>query len=225
MSASIEANMRRWNDLKWEVDEAASAVICATKFIVQPRGGFPACNLGGIEPLWDEWYMREELLWEATTAEKRAARTFPRMPDSFAEECCFRMWAILIQMQVDVENAEGYTEYLRETKEQIAANTKCGQHATDCPCKWPKPPHQILASCYCAAEPCRCFAARRAEYDGNTSAAIFMRKVEAQKKARSTYDYTHHVETCPCGTCHKARVDSGTDGAYSNMCKEVNKPK
>jgi hypothetical protein len=68
--------------------------------------------------------------------------------------------------------------------------------------------HQILASCYCAAEPCTCFAARRAEYDANTSSAIFTRALEAQK-ARSAYDYTHHVETCPCGTCHKARVDSG----------------
>ena len=29
-----------------------------------------------------------------------------------------------------------------------------------------------------------------------------------------SYDYKHVVDTCPCGTCYKARVDSGTEDAY-----------
>ena len=40
---------------------------------------------------------------------------------------------------------------------------------------------------------------------------------------QSTYDYQHHVETCACGTCHKARVDSGTDDAYLERCRENSK--
>jgi len=49
--------------------------------------------------------------------------------------------------------------------------------------KWKskKLPRQILPSCYCAAEPCTCFEARSAEYDYNTSSAIFIRLLEAQK--------------------------------------------
>jgi hypothetical protein len=35
----------------------------------------------------------------------------------------------------------------------------------------------------------------------------------------STYDYKHHVDDCACGTCHKARVDSGTDDAYLEKCQ------
>lgn len=73
---------------------------------------------------------------------------------------------------------------------------------------------QILAPCYCAAEPCTCFAARRAAYDANTSGAIFL------KMARSTYDYTHEVETCACGTCHKARMDSAASKAADRLEKE-----
>jgi hypothetical protein len=46
---------------------------------------------------------------------------------------------------------------------------------------------QILASCYCGAEDCTCFDARRAEYDANTSSAIFLRLLEAQKKAKATF--------------------------------------
>ena len=26
--------------------------------------------------------------------------------------------------------------------------------------------------------------------------------------------YTHQVDTCPCGNCYKSRVDSGTEDAY-----------
>jgi hypothetical protein len=36
---------------------------------------------------------------------------------------------------------------------------------------------------------------------------------------QSTYDYQHHVETCPCGTCFKSRVDSGTADAYTARCQ------
>ena len=31
---------------------------------------------------------------------------------------------------------------------------------------------------------------------------------------QSTYDYKHDVDDCACGTCYKARVDSGTEDAW-----------
>jgi len=37
---------------------------------------------------------------------------------------------------------------------------------------------------------------------------------------RSAYDYQHDVESCACGTCYKARIDSGTADAYSKRCQE-----
>jgi len=27
-------------------------------------------------------------------------------------------------------------------------------------------------------------------------------------------NYTHQVDTCPCGNCHKSRLDAGTQDAY-----------
>jgi len=30
----------------------------------------------------------------------------------------------------------------------------------------------------------------------------------------SPFDYKHNVETCACGTCYRARVDSGTQAKY-----------
>jgi hypothetical protein len=33
--------------------------------------------------------------------------------------------------------------------------------------------------------------------------------------------YTHNVDTCACGTCHKSRVDSGTSDAYMKRCREA----
>jgi len=30
----------------------------------------------------------------------------------------------------------------------------------------------------------------------------------------SPFEYKHNVETCACGTCYKARVDSGTQAKY-----------
>ena len=30
----------------------------------------------------------------------------------------------------------------------------------------------------------------------------------------SNYTYTHNVDTCACGNCHKSRVDAGTQDAY-----------
>ena len=39
--------------------------------------------------------------------------------------------------------------------------------------------------------------------------------------AASSFNYQHNVETCACGTCHKARVDSGTSDAYLKRCKEA----
>jgi hypothetical protein len=38
---------------------------------------------------------------------------------------------------------------------------------------------------------------------------------------QSTFDYQHKVESCACGTCHKARVDSGTQQVYEKKCREA----
>ena len=78
--------------------------------------------------------------------------------------------------------------------------------------------------------PCRCDA----QYSNISCSCLPGRIADAKKEAepkpmtapvasphtRGSY-YTHNVDTCPCGTCYKSRVDSGTQEAYAKKCKEA----
>jgi len=69
----------------------------------------------------------------------------------------------------------------------------------------------VIASCRCDAQycavNCSCIVARVSDA---------LRQIAKQ----STYEYKHHVETCACGTCYKARVDSGMDRAYTKSIQQ-----
>jgi hypothetical protein len=43
----------------------------------------------------------------------------------------------------------------------------------------------------------------------------------APLKRESPYEYKHQVDSCACGTCYKARVDSGTQHLYEKKCKDA----
>jgi hypothetical protein len=43
----------------------------------------------------------------------------------------------------------------------------------------------------------------------------------AATKPQSPYEYKHQVDSCACGTCYKARVDSGTQHLYEKKCKDA----
>ena len=103
-----------------------------------------------------------------------------------------------------------------------------------------------LAPCRCDAQysaaSCSCLSGRVAEAKSWAKARESAKMAAAAKAAserataearaagcsleptlprQSSYDYHHHIESCPCGTCHKARVDSGTQEAYEKKCKEA----
>jgi hypothetical protein len=58
--------------------------------------------------------------------------------------------------------------------------------------------------------------ATSAATSGATSAAV-----ATPVKRESPYDYKHQVDSCSCGTCYKARVDSGTQHLYEKKCKDA----
>ena len=215
-------------------------------------------------------------------------RIYPTEPEvSVAEDCCFRMWGLLIQVQVD--GTHGSTKILAERVQEIAANEKCKSHPASCACHVPDHPwiykddvdalsplsfhHNPKCQCAgyqrCASKemamaaaaaavrakreadaaiaqqmttvqrtaeeelaanpglevaPCRCDA----QYANISCSCLAGRIAEAKKAAapaspltRGAYDYKHNVDTCACGTCYKARVDSGTEEAYLKRCKEA----
>lgn len=298
MSSASQANIDRWNMYKSRVDSAGSAVIRATQFLVRPTEGFPACDLRGIGSIWRTWRDEEECYWRMTTQDTPPQRVFPAMPPVDAEECCYRMWGLLIQVQVD--GTHGSTEFLRQTVLQIAANEKCKSHPATCSCHVPDHPwvykedvdalepihpyhnpkcrcagwnrcaqkemamaaaaaavrakreaeeamaqqgQQIaqqmatvqrtaeeelaahpelkVAPCRCDAQyanvMCSCLAGRIADAK---KAAVPLTATPGPATTRGSY-YQHNVDTCACGTCYKARVDSGTEEAYSKRCQDA----
>lgn len=289
MSGSVDSDARiaRWNKYKSQLDAASARVICATQFLVRPLDGFPAYHVHEIKPLWDIWAEQKEIFWRMTSSDAFTPPVFPKMPAIDAEECCYRMWGLLIQVQID--GTHGSTNFLRETVLQIAANEKCKSHLPTCSCHVPdhpwkdkedmealtpiNPKHRfdcnqkaavVMANpyttkgfpsefCKCDMEgSCTCGKPEKSNVDkamlldasGNLtpemgqalcgkgwtkalrcehgfSHCVVCPQPSVGNPPASKYNYKHNVETCACGTCHKARVDSGTDAAYYKRCQDA----
>ena len=58
-----------------------------------------------------------------------------------------------------------------------------------------------------------------AQLEGKASVAVAV-AAPVPTPTKSAFDYKHNVDTCACGTCYKARVDSGTEDAYIKRCRE-----
>jgi hypothetical protein len=260
--AERQAKIDRWNMYKSRMDSAGSAVIRATQFLVRPTEGFPACRLGDIEPIWRIWRDEEECFYRMVQFnDTPPKRTFPKMPEVDAEECCYRMWGLLIQVQID--GTFGSTRFLGDTVQQIVANQKCKSHPATCACHVPdhpwtsredvdalaplNPRHNPNCQCAgwqrCASREMANAAAAAAVRAKKAAEAAMAEQAAAQAPAPvpysspcaqtalgfearsvwgspaaaaepSIYEYKHNVDTCACGTCHKARMDSGTADAY-----------
>jgi hypothetical protein len=83
-----------------------------------------------------------------------------------------------------------------------------------------------LETCACDASShrqlaCVCLPRRKAEAEmarenlKSLHELLAPSSASAKQPEPSPYDYKHNVDTCACGTCHKARVDSGTSAAYT----------
>lgn len=304
MSASIDhaARIARWNKYKSQVDTAGARVIRATQFLVRPLDGFPAYHVEEIKPLWNMWAEQKEIFWRMTSSDAFTPPVFPKMPAIDAEGCCFKMWGLLIQVQID--GTHGSTNFLRETVLQIAASHRCRSHPETCSCHVPdhpwtdkddmealapiNPKHRFDCNCagwrHCAQkeveraaldektlyrakgfpsefckcdmedeDSCTCGKPEKSNVDkamlldasgnltpemgealcgkgwtkilpcehGYTHCVVCPEPASTLVAASSPYEYKHHVDTCPCGVCHKSRVDSGTQGAYEKKTREA----
>jgi len=288
----------RWNKYNSHLDTAKNAVIRATQYLVRPSDGFPTHSPNDIRFLWEDWSDQEKIFWYMTMPGKTPpTRIFPEVPDETAEPCCFHMWGLLIQVQVD--NTHGKIQYLRRIVAEIAVNESCKNHPSTCACHVPNnpwtfwedvealapimPEHNPYCQCaahgVCAQKDVKIYA-KIAEYEAkkaadptffdpellsmmikdNEAKAEQMTKVvsaeeelaahpelkvgncrcEAQyanircsclpgrmaevKKGMAgggTFDYQHNIDTCACGTCYKARVDSGTQEIYETRVRQA----
>jgi len=239
----IQENCDRFNRYKSLLNNTANAVICATQYLVRPTEGFPSHSTTEIRSLWNEWRDQEEVFYLMTRPSSlfTLVRTFPAIPYAGAQPCCFRMWGLLIQVQID--GTHGSTEYLRETVLEIAANKICKSHPATCACHVPNHPWtypqdiEALAPINAKHNPnCVCGGYQRCKQKDeemllealpainewkakNADAALGSMPPVLQRE--SSYEYTHQVETCACGVCHKSRVDSGTQAAYEKRTKDA----
>ncbi|NCA17451.1 MAG: hypothetical protein EBS90_10475, partial [Betaproteobacteria bacterium] len=257
----------RWNRFKAREAYAAHNVIYATQFLVHPLGSYPPYNIQDIQPIWARWAEEYEIFWRMTESGPFVPPVFPKMPAIDAPYCCYRMWGLLIQAQV--QGTKDNTEHLRETVVKIVGEEVCKKHPEICPCHVPdhpwtspeqmealapiNPKHRIDCNCggdkLCKAkarsdaphrafptEFCSCDAhgdcscgrpkkknveiAMRLDASGNLAPEMgeaLCGKGWAKVVVPSPYDYKHKVETCACGICYKARVDSGQAGAEESL--------
>jgi hypothetical protein len=216
------ARIVRWNKFKTQADTAGRAVIRATQFLVRPDL-FLAYSIHEIKPLWDMWAEQNEIFHRMTLSETFTEPVFPKMPAVDAEECCFKMWGLLIQVQID--GTHGSTDILYETVREIAKNDKCKSHPATCSCHVPDHPW-VYPEDIAALAPidpphclgCKCGGMERTGWcrKQDIVAAVHQETKPQEAKPQETKptNYTHRVDECACGICYKARVDSGTQDAY-----------
>jgi len=135
MSSSHES-IARWNKYKTRLDTTKTAVIRAYLYLIRPKDGFPSYSPPLISALYDQWKDEENLFYRMTTPDEPPKRTLPKPPYG-GEQACWRMWALLIQQQV--EGSLGQLTQLKECVAEILANPKCLTHS-NCSCKVPSNP-------------------------------------------------------------------------------------
>lgn len=135
MSSSHES-IARWNTYKTRLDTVKTALIRAYLYLIRPKDGFPSYSPPLISALYDQWKDEENLFYRMTTPDEPPKRTLPKPPYG-GEQACWRMWALLIQQQV--EGSLGQLTQLKECVAEILANPKCLTHS-NCSCKVPSNP-------------------------------------------------------------------------------------
>ena len=153
-----------FNAHKTRLDVAKGNVMSAILHLLRPKDGFKLCSTQYIKDIYDQWIAEEKLFYSINSTTP-PFRVFPRIPIA-AEQPCYRMWALLIQEQV--EGSDGQAPLLAECVAEIMGNYQCAYHKSACSCKlsispWRNREHmQALAplklkhndSCFCGGNYC-----------------------------------------------------------------------
>lgn len=227
MSSASQSNIDRFNKYKSMTDAAASACIRSFLHLVRPTEGFPYHSNRDIERAWWAWKGEEEDFYHMTGSRSpRAERTFPPAPPEDDEhKPCRQMWGCLVQEQVERQDFQG--PLIKDAVAAIMASEACLTHPATCACKVPNNPW-TWHECVKELEPlglkhnpkCQCGGYQTCK---QTVPAPVPLPAPVAVVRQSTYEYKHNVDSCACGTCHKARVDSGTDDTYMERCRENSK--
>jgi hypothetical protein len=178
--------------------------------------GFLSRKNHEIIEAWDTWALaRKQFIQSYYSIIEPLQLCHSPPPDGAEYAPCREMWIHLLRKGLEENKEHFHVNGIKDTVEKILASEACKSHPPSCPCKLPNNPftwwevlevleplcvkHNPLCNC---APPSGC---------------------KQQPKPTPTVDaapspYKHNVDDCPCGTCHKSRVDAGTDHAYYERC-------
>ena len=153
-----------------------------------------------------------------TGMDKPPNHLFPTPPpDDVEHRPCRQMWGLLIQQQVESQDFQA--PLIKEAVATIMASEACKSHPATCACKVPNNPW-TYHDCVEELKPLGLKHNPGRLREVNV-ARDNMNIVSPPVSKLSVFDYKHHVDSCACGTCHKARCDSGTQGAYYKRVHEA----
>jgi hypothetical protein len=116
-----------------------------------------------------------------------------------------------------------HVEGIKQTVDKIILSEACNMHPATCPCKVPNNPFtwwevlEVIDALGVAHNPyCHCNPPSGCKKQAKVNAMV-----DGIATGIATSTYKHNVDDCACGTCHKARVDSGKDDAYYQRCRNA----
>jgi hypothetical protein len=225
-----------FNDYMARYEAVANPLIRAYQHLVQPGLGYAHYTNERIISLWNDWSLARVEFWRVTGSGILPRPSCPEAPpDDEEHQPCREMWGQMMREIVEQGGANANVESVKATVAKILSSNACKSHPATCPCKVPKNPWTWKQSvealeplgithhqgCRCSP-PLGCKQRLTEEKKVNSPTAVLVDGGCSQVKVISAASrYVHNVDTCACGTCHKARVASGTQGAYDEWNRKV----
>ena len=184
---------------------------------------------------WNTWAQARKQFRQDSNGIFIPLQTCPPPPPDGAEYApCREMWVHTLRKWLEEDKEHFHVEGIKQTVDKIILSEACNTHPATCPCKVPNNPFTwwevlevidalgVTHNPYCDCNPpsgCKKQAKVNAMVGGGGGIATGIASGIASGIATSTYK--HNVDDCACGTCHKARVDSGKDDAYYQRCRNA----
>jgi hypothetical protein len=178
---------------------------------------------------WDTWALARKHFNQEYYSISVPLEPCPAPPPDGAEYApCREMWVHSLRKRLEENKEHFHLEGIKETVEKILASEACKSHPATCPCKVPNNPFtwwevlDVLDPLGVTHNPlCKCDPPSGCKRRAKVNAMVGGGASIASGIATSTYK--HNVDNCACGTCHKARLDAGTDDAYYERCHNASR--
>jgi hypothetical protein len=170
---------------------------------------------------WDTWARERQHFYTHYHGISIPLQSCPPPPPEGTEYAlCREMWVHTLRKFVEENKEHFQTEGIKQTVDKIVASDAWKSHPANCPCKVPNNPF----TCWEVLEVIDALGVTHNPYchcnppSGCKKQAKVKAMVGSGATGIATSTYKHNVDNCACGTCHKARVDSGKEDAYYERC-------